>query len=394
MQIILIIMQIKKIEARSILDSRKSPTIQITVDTSEGKFVSAAPSGKSKGRYEARPYCKNLQEDIGFLNKIKIQDWNKVKVEEFRDLIEVEGLTNGKIGANSLFALESSILKALAAEQKQELWEYLVRGKAGLPVPVGNSIGGGLHTQIKGQRADFQEFLFINKSKKFFDRVFINKQAYSLAGKKLGAKEINDEGAWKTHLEDEKIIDIMNEVREDVETKLGEKVEIGLDVAASTFYTGKEYFHKNKPMRLSKQQHIRYMSKLIEEKDLFYVEDPLEEEDFYGFHDLKKNTKSMIVGDDLTVTNLTRLKKAIQNDSINAMIVKPNQNGSLLKVKEIIEFCKKKEISTIISHRSGETTDTTIADLAAAWKTDYIKTGVHGKEREAKLNRLIKIEKS
>jgi len=102
----------------------------------------------------------------------------------------------------------------------------------------------------------------------------------------------------------------------------------------------------------------------------------------------------MIVGDDLTVTNLTRLKKAIQTNSINAMIVKPNQNGSLLKVKEIIEFCKKNEIATIISHRSGETNDFTIADLAAAWKTDYIKTGVFGKEREAKLNRLIKIEKS
>ncbi len=387
-------MQFKKIEARSIPDSRKQPTIQITIDTSEGSFVSAAPSGKSKGRYEARPYYKSLQQDIEFLNSIKIQDWNKIKIQEFKDLLEVEGLTNGKIGANSLFALEASILKALAAEQGQELWEYLVRGKPTLPIPVGNSIGGGLHTNIKGQRADFQEFLFINKAKKFFDRVFINKQAYKLAGKKLGSKEVNDEGAWKTHLEDEKILDVMNEVKKEIQQEFGEKIELGLDVAASTFYNGKEYFHKNKPMRLSKVQHIKYMKKLIQDKDIFYVEDPLEEEDFYGFHDLTKNSKSMIVGDDLTVTNLTRLKKAIQTNSINAMIVKPNQNGSLLKVKEIIEFCKKNEIATIISHRSGETNDFTIADLAAAWKTDYIKTGVFGKEREAKLNRLIKIEKS
>jgi enolase len=382
-------MQFKKIEAKAIPDSRRQGTIQVTVETDK-KFVSAAPSGKSKGRYEARPYYKSLKEDIEFINNIK--RWDKIKIEEFKDLKEIEGFVNGKIGANSLFALEASILKALAGEQKQELWEYLVRGKPTMPYPVGNSIGGGLHTDIKGQKADFQEFLFINKAKKFFDRVFINRQAYILAGKKLNSREVNDEGAWKTHLDDEKILDIMNQVKEEIKDKLGERIELGLDVAASTFYNGKEYFHKNKPMRLSKGQHIRYMTKLIKEKDVFYAEDPLEEEDFYGFSELRK-TQSMIVGDDLTVTNLTRLKKAIQNQSINAMIVKPNQNGSLLKVKEIIDFCRKNDIKTIISHRSGETNDYTIADLAAAWKTDFIKTGVFGREREAKLNRLIKIEK-
>jgi enolase len=387
-------MRIQKIEAKSILDSRKEETVEILVETTKGKFVSAAPCGKSTGRFEAKPYVKSIQGDIDFLNKIKDKDLEKIKIEEFKDLVEIEGFVNGNIGANSLFALEASVLKALASESGQELWEYLVRGKPGFPYPVGNSIGGGLHTEIKGKRADFQEFLFINKSKKFFDRVFINRQAYKIVGELLNSKEINDEGAWKTHLEDEKILELMNKVQEKVKEQIGEDVEIGVDIAASTFYTGEQYYHRNKPMRLSKTQQINYISELVKKYGIFYLEDPLEEEDFSGFSEITKRSGCMVVGDDLTVTNMTRLKKAVQNESIKALIVKPNQNGSLLKVKEIIDFCKKNEIKTIISHRSGETMDTTIADLGAAWKTDFIKTGVFGKVREAKLNRLINIEKS
>jgi enolase len=387
-------MNIQKIEARQILDSRNAGTIEVSVFTDKGEFISSAPEGKSTGKFEANPYFSSLQGDIDFLNKIRDKDLDKIKIEEFNDLVEIEGFVYGKIGANSLFAMESSILKALAGEQEQELWEYLVRGKPTFPCPVGNSIGGGLHTNIRGQRADFQEFLFVNKAKKFFDRVFINKQAYKLVGELLGAKETNDEGAWKTHLDDEIILEKMGQVREKIKSEFGEKIDLGLDIAASTFYKGEKYTHKNNPMKLNKRQQINYISELVKKNNIFYLEDPLEEEDFSGFSEITKKTGCMVVGDDLTVTNMTRLKKAVQNESIKAIIIKPNQNGSLLKVKEIIDYCKKVEIKTIISHRSGETMDTTIADLAAAWKTDFIKTGVFGKFREAKLNRLIHIEKS
>ena len=132
---------------------------------------------------------------------------------------------------------------------------------------------------------------------------------------------------------------------------------------------------------------------MADKYELYYLEDPVEENDFDGFSELRGKTPAMVVGDDLTVTNMTRLKKALQSRSVNAIIVKPNQNGSLLKVKEICDFCKSKEIAIVFSHRSGETLDTTIADLALAWKADFIKTGIFGKEREAKLNRLIQIEK-
>jgi len=381
-----------KIGAGQILDSRKEKTVEISVGTEKGKFVSSAPSGKSKGRFEAKPYLKNLHADIDFLNNLKT---DKLKVEEFKDLKEVEGITAGKIGANSLFALEASILKALAAEQKQELWEFLSRGKLKkFPMPVGNAVGGGLHNKNKGKKPDFQEFLFISKARKFFDRVFINKQAYKLVGEMLKGKKITDEGAWHSSFDNEKILEIMNIVKHSIKKQFGEEIELGVDIAGSSFFTGKFYNYKNKKQRLNKEQQINYIAKLSKECDLHYIEDPLTEEDFYGFAELKSKTKGLIVGDDLTVTNLTRLKKAVQNKCINALIVKPNQNGSLLKVKEICDYCRDKGIKIIFSHRSGETLDSTIADLSVAWKADYIKTGIFGREREVKLNRIMQIEKS
>lgn len=380
-----------KISARQILDSRKEPTIEISVFTERGKFVSSAPSGESRGRFEAKPYTKNLKGDINFLNKLKA---DKLKVEEFKDLREVEGLTAGKIGANSLFVLEASVLKALATEQGQELWEFLSRGKPRkLPMPVGNAVGGGLHTAGR-KKPDFQEFLFISKARKFFDRVFINKQAYKLAGEILKGKKVNDEGAWHTALDNEAVLEIMNIVKHAIKKQFGEEIEIGVDVAASTFFTGKFYNYKNKKQRLNKEQQINYVAKLIKNHDINYIEDPLEEKEFYDFYELKTKTTGLIVGDDLTVTNLIRLKKAVQNKCINALIVKPNQNGSLLKVREICDFCRDKGIKIVFSHRSGETLDDTIADLAVAWKADFLKAGIFGKEREAKLNRIVQVEKS
>ena len=139
-------MRIQKIEARSILDSRKKLTVEVSVKTEKGSFTSSAPEGKSKGRFEAKPYAKSLQKDIEFLNNLKERELNRIKIEEFKGLKEIEGVTNENIGANSLFALESSILKALAVEQEKELWEFLSRGKIRkLPFPVGNVTGGGLH---------------------------------------------------------------------------------------------------------------------------------------------------------------------------------------------------------------------------------------------------------
>lgn len=394
-------MKIQKIGACPILNSRKEPTIEVSIETEKGKFDSSAPSGESKGRYEAKPYSRNLQLDIDFLNRLT-SSLTKLKINEFRDLREIEGVVNGKIGANSLFALEASILKALAAEQRQELWEFLSRGKPKkFPFPVGNSIGGGLHGRgVKGKEPDFQEFLIVPKAERFCDNVSLMQKAHEEIGEVLEIKKakgkLNDEGAWQTFLDNKECLDILNSVRDGLSNEAGCEIEIGIDVAASTFFKSNFYIYENKLQKLNKEQQINYIVKLAKNYDIAYIEDPLEQEDFYGFSELKSKIKTdcLIVGDDLTVTNLIRLKKAIQNKSINALIVKPNQNGSLLKVKEICELCRGQDIKIVVSHRSGETLDTTIADLAVAWKADFLKAGILGREREAKLNRIIQIEKS
>jgi len=383
-------MILKEVKARKVLDSRRKGTIQVIVKTSHGEFKSAAPSGASTGEHEARPYAKNLRGDIDFINKLDIKKLNKSKIEEFKDLKEVEGFVGRKIGANTLFVLEASILKALAAEAGKELYEFLGKGKK-FPYPVGNAVGGGKHSFSK--RPDFQEFLFIPKVKKFYDRVFINNQAHKIVGGLLGSKKTSDEGAWWTSYNDEKVLGLMNKTQDWIKKELGENIKIGIDFATSGFFKNKKYFYENKKQILNRGQQINYISMLAGTYGIYYLEDPFDEDAFEDFAEVNKRIKGMVVGDDLTVTNLSRLKKAVQKKAIDALIVKPNQNGSLLKVKEIMDSCRKKDIKTVISHRSGETDDATIADLAVAWKADFIKTGIYGYEREAKLNRLIEIEK-
>lgn len=404
-------MQIKEVRARAVLDSRKEKTIEIIIKTPKGAFKTSSPSGKSTGKYEAKPYKKNLTCDISMINKLNINNINnlinkkgerKISCDEaFSILKDIEKLVFNKIGANSLYAFEASILKAIAHENKKELFEFLGAGKKDkLKIRnAGNTIGGGVHSNgINNKKPVFQEFLFIANGKSFYENVKTNKIAYSLTGRLLNSKSKNDEGAWETDAGNEKVLMVMNKVRQILKQK-NLDVDIGIDCASSTFYKNRFYDYKNPARKLNKKQQIDYINYLINNYKIFYIEDALDEDDFKGFAELlkeikKSKTNCLILGDDLIATNPERLKKAIKNKSINAVIVKPNQIGSLIKVKEVIELAKKYKIKTIISHRSGETLDNTIADLAVAWGCDFIKTGIYGRVREAKLKRLIEIEKS
>jgi enolase len=422
-------MIIKEVSAKAVKDSRREKTIQVNVKTSLGKFITSAPAGKSTGEYETRSYSKSLEGDIKFMNSLDIENINnliekrggKKKIDsanEAFDFIEdIEGLTDKNIGANTLFALEASLLKAIARENDCELWEFLLmlnskikrggklerseRLKIKFPRPVGNTIGGGMHSKgIRGKKPDFQEFLFIADADSFSRCVETNKKAYALAGKMARKssgfwRKLNDEGAFETNLSNEEVLDIMKKVSEDLRKKKI-KVDIGLDVAASGFFKKGFYEYKNLHKELDRNAQIKYIDKLVNKYNLFYVEDALEDNDFDGFAELMfevRQNNCLVVGDDLTVTNPTRLEKADRLHSINAIIVKPNQIGSLLKVKKVIEMAKKAGIKTVISHRSGETLDNTIADLCVGFGCDFIKTGIHGSVRKAKLKRLIKIEK-
>ncbi|MFA5258481.1 MAG: enolase C-terminal domain-like protein [Candidatus Pacearchaeota archaeon] len=403
-------MQIKKIGAKIVFDSRKQKTIQVVVKTDQGSFSSSAPAGKSTGEYEVKSYFKSLEQDIDFIENIDIKSVND-KLEKNRKIIDsdqafnflnyIEKLTYNRIGGNSLFVLEASFLKAIAKDNGKELFQLLSEntgGKLKMPRPVGNTIGGGLHSKGRnGKRPDFQEFLFIANGKTFKESFEINNKAYELAGKLLGywLKTKNDEGAYETDLSNEEVLDIMKNVQELLK-KEKQKVDIGLDIASSSFYKDGFYIYKNFHKELDKNSEIKYMVKLIKKYGLLYAEDPLNENDFSAFSELTfetRNSDCMIVGDDLTTTNPERLAKAIRLKSINAIIVKPNQIGSLIKVKEVVEMAKKNNIKTIISHRSGETMDDTISDLAVGFGCDFIKTGIYGKVRKAKLKRLMKIER-
>ena len=410
----------KKVGARVVRDSRGEDTILVWVKSGKGKFVTISPVGKSTGKFEVKSYVRSLKNEVDYIGKLDVK---KLEIKRFGDLGKVERYV--KLGGDSLFALEASLLKALAAENESELYEYL-GGRRVRIGSVGNAVGGGKHSKgVGGKKPDIQEFHFISKSKSFAESVKNNNKAYKMVGRILGAGRRNDEGAWETGVTNEEVLEAMKMVR-NVLRKDGKKVEIGLDIAANSFYSGNSskqkftdyhlaqpsmnhksparkkqdasYKYGNPGMILSGKQQIDYVASLIERYDLFYVEDGLEENDFKGFGELlrkvkKSGSKCLVVGDDLTTTNPTRLRRAIKNKSINAIIVKPNQIGSLIKVKEVVDLAKSKGIKTIISHRSGESIDSTIADLAVGFGVDFIKTGIYGKVRKAKLKRLRRIER-
>ncbi len=393
-------MKIKLVQAKKIYNSRKESTISVFVKTGKGLFSASAPSGESVGKYEAKPYSESLEKDITIINSAskKLENINLI---EFKDLKKIEETI--KLGGNSLFALEAALLKALAAEYEYELWGLLDEKANRFPIPVGNCIGGGLHTRkVAGKKPDFQEFLVLPRGKSFSDRVFLLNKAWKLCGERLKLRKacgsLNDEGAWSTSLNNEKVLEVLQQTKEELKMQVDNKIGLGVDVAASSFYTGFIYNYLNPKKRLNSIRQINYIEELINNLLIEYVEDPLEENKFNDFKLLRESVirtrPCLIVGDDLTTTNLERLKLALKSGSINGIIIKPNQIGSLLEVAKVIELAKKYEIACIMSHRSGETMDTAIADLAFGWQTEFVKFGIHGKEREVKLNRLIAIEKN
>ncbi len=371
-------MLIQEVKAKKIKDSRGEPAIEVAVNGQKA----SSPSGKSTGKYETPQYHKSLNWNIDFINKTKFN----LEINSFDDLSKLEYFIEKKarikdakqFGANALMALEIAILKALAKSRKKQLWQVINPKAKKFPVPAGNAIGGGLHSHNKNH-PEFQEFLLIPKFSSPKKNYNLMKKIHKKLKLIIEADKKNDEGAWETSLNNEQILEILSKFKE---------IKVGIDVAASSFYKNQEYNYKNKS--LNREMQIHYVNSLIKKYNLFYIEDPLQEEDFEGFAKISK--KTLITGDDLTATQISRLKKALSKNSINAMIIKSNQNGSLLELKQIFDICKRHGIKTILSHRSGETMDNALADLAFGFQADFIKTGIATKWREVKLKRLCEIE--
>ncbi len=378
-------MKLKKLVAKEIKDSRGDPTIEVTVN---GKFSASCPEGGSIGKHEVPAFPPGGSAvAVNFLNKFK--EFNGLKFEVFEDLSQVESIIHN-VGGNSIVALQIAILRAMSGN---DIWKLLNPHARYLPIPLGNCIGGGAHTKFSA--SDFQEFLLLPHAKSLNDAIFANNYVYNYIGKKLNIKQKTDEGAWAPYLDAGSILSIVKDAVDYTYEELGVKVDIGMDVAASKLWRGAMYNYKffsksTKVRKLTKNEHFDFVSDLIKEFDIRYLEDPMQEEDFEGFKSFLRFNKLLVCGDDLVCTNMDRLKKA--EGRINAVIVKPNQIGSIVKAKEVVDFAKTNGITPVISHRSAETMDAWLAHLAVGWETPLIKCGIFGKERVAKLKELKKIQ--
>lgn len=397
-------MFIKEVLPKIIKNSRKEKTIQIELKTYEGKVISSAPAGKSRGKAEVEPYnLAGIGMSLSLLRRLckflKHKNFIIKKVDDLkllRNLVERFEARFGKLGGNVTYVLDTVFLKAAAKDVGKELWEFInddvnLGNKPRIPMPVGNCIGGGLHSKmLKRKRPDFQEFLLIPDEKTFSRAVTLNIRAYETASHILKTLKKNDENAWMTEKTNEEILRILATVAK----KYG--LRIGLDIAASTFYDNGYYKYKNKELIRDKVDQADYVERLVKKFGIFYVEDPMQEEDFGGFKEVLNNVSKnkLIVGDDLTTTNINLLRRAVNSRAINAMIVKPNQIGSILEVRQVVEFCKKNKIKMVFSHRSGETMDDALADYCIGFGGHFVKCGIYGRERLIKLKRVMDIEKS
>jgi enolase len=372
-------MKIKTISAQTILDSRRKPTIQVFINGCSG----AAPSGTSKSEFEAIDYPIGVGESVRFVNSKLKKQLIGFKFNSFSDLIELEKKLPKLFGANPVVALEFAVLNAWAKDERKPLWKLLNPNAKVMPRILANVVGGGIHAK---NSIDIQEILISPQTNSFEDDVAEAKRIYKEIGKKLRAKAKSLENAWVTKQTLHKVLTLLSNI--------SGQSQIGCDFAASNTFAHNEY-HWREFGPLNSSQQLKMISDLAYEFELFYLEDPFSQHRFGDFTKLSRKLKySLVCGDDLIATDLERLQTAIAERAITAVIIKPNQAGSLLKTKEVFDLAVKKGITPIISHRSGETEDATIAQLAFAWQAPFVKFGIAGKERLAKLNELIKIEQT
>jgi len=410
---------------RFVKNSRGKRSIELELETYEGKFRCSAPSGKSTGKSEVVSYhSKGIDRSMKILKvfcKVLIHKNFIIKningLKELNDLMIEFEARHGKFGGNVWYVVEGVFLKAAAKDIGKELWEFINDDvnnglKPKMPMPVGNCIGGGLHSEkVRNKRPDFQEFLLIPKENSFGKAITKNFRAYEYAKKLLSEKPMikswelirsrlrewrrlrNDEGAWATGRSNEEVLEILKRVAKRY------NLRIGLDVASSSFFNGEYYKYENKNLIRDRVDEVDYIGKLIRKFGIFYIEDPMDEEEFGGFKSILERTKksrkkSLIVGDDLTTTNYKRVQRAVRGGAINSMIIKPNQIGSILEVKKVVSYCKKHDIIMVFSHRSGETMDDILADYCVGFGGQFLKAGIYGKERLIKLRRVMMIERS
>jgi len=407
---------IQKIISREILDSRGNPTVEVDVHLADGAFGRASvPSGASTGEHEAvelrdndksRYLGKGVKKAVEIINTIisdEIIDLDALNQKNVDDtMISLDGTPNkSSLGANSILGVSIAVAKAASNAKNIPLYEYLNKdGIYTMPIPMMNIINGGSHAD---NNVDFQEFMvFPVGAESFSNALQMGTVIFHQLKKVLKSRGLNtavgDEGGFAPNLKsNEEAIEVILAAVDKAGYSAGKDIFIALDVAASEIFDKNKYIIKSENKSLSSDQMISYYKNLIEKYPIISIEDGLAEDDWGGWSLMNSElgNKIQIVGDDLTVTNLNRLKKAIDLKSMNAILIKLNQIGSVTETLEAIDLARKTNFGAIISHRSGETEDTTIADLAVACGVGQIKTGsVSRTDRVCKYNQLLRIEEN
>lgn len=414
--------KIYSIVAREILDSRGNPTVETMVVLESGwRGTASVPSGASIGKYEAvelRDHDKTRYNGMGVLKAV--DNVNKIIGPRLRGLdsvnqplidatmITLDGTPNkGKLGANSILSVSMAVSVAAASHRRVPLYRHLndLFGAIPLPTkiehmptPTFNVINGGKHG---AGNLNFQEFHVIPATnKKYHEALEIGEELYQAVKQILMYRNVEhsvgDEGGFAPNLfTNPDALEILLEAIRGTHFRFGVDVFLGLDVAASQFKTDHGYQIKDRPAPFNTEEFIDYLKKLHEKYHLLILEDPLSEDEWKGWQEITKffAKEVLIVGDDLLATNPERLTKAIADKACSAILLKPNQIGTLTEFLKVVAQAKKDKIGCIVSHRSGETNDSFIADLGVAVQADYVKFGAPARgERVAKYNRLLQIE--
>ncbi len=402
---------IKSIKAREILDSRGNPTVEVDVELADGAFGRAAvPSGASTGAFEAvelrdggeRYLGKGVLSAISNVQKeiapklIGADPFAQRTIDKL--MIDLDGSANkSKLGANAILGVSLAIARAASTSKKLPLYRYLGGESADLlPVPMMNILNGGAHADTN---VDIQEFMIAPiGAKNFKEALRWGAEVYhalkSVLKKRGLATSIGDEGGFAPNLDSNRAaLDLIVEAINKAGFKLGSEIALAMDVAATEFYKNGHYEFEGS--KLTAAEMIAYYKDLVDSYPLVSIEDPLAEDDWDGWRAITEvlGERVQLVGDDLFVTNPERLSRGIAAKTANALLVKVNQIGSLTETLDAVAMADKAGYRSMMSHRSGETEDTTIADLAVATSAGQIKTGAPARsERVAKYNQLLRIE--
>ena len=407
--------QIYNIHARQILDSRGNPTLEVDINLRDNSFGRAAvPSGASIGEHEAvelrdnaQSYCgKSVGQAVENINHVianKLVGMDALDIQSIDEkMIRLDGTDNkGVLGANAILGVSMAVIHAAAASKKQFVFEYMHNGSIFiLPAPMMNILNGGIHAD---NNVDIQEFMIFPTGASSFSRALqmgaeIFHQLKSVLKKRGLNTNVGDEGGFAPDLKsNSEAIELILEAVEKSGYKIGKDVDIALDVASSELYNAdsRSYELASENKSLSSDELIEYYAGLCSQYPIVSIEDGLDENDWEGWQKLNAalGKKIQLVGDDLTVTNPKRLKRAIDEKSMNAILIKLNQIGTVTEALETIQLARSAGMASVISHRSGETEDTTIADFAVATGVGQIKTGsICRTDRIAKYNQLLRIE--